>query len=111
MRLLKTDDSVKNIPELTKSRSRCRRNLHLLRDLLFVNQRYFKECYILMKFLWHNTEKIGRRVNMYKIRYAHANDARVLGEIHSSSWKIAYRGIVPDSILDHISADKKREVL
>ena len=48
---------------------------------------------------------------MYKIRYADANDARVLGEIHSSSWKIAYRGIVPDSILDHISADKKREVL
>ena len=34
-----------------------------------------------------------------------------IGEIHSSSWKIAYRGIVPDSILDNTSVDKEAEVL
>lgn len=46
---------------------------------------------------------------MYKVRYADVNDARVLGEIHSSSWKIAYRGIVPDSILDNTSVDKRQK--
>ena len=46
---------------------------------------------------------------MYKVRRADVNDARVLGEIHSSSWKIAYRGIVPDSILDNTSVDKRQK--
>lgn len=45
----------------------------------------------------------------YKIRYADVNDARVLGEIHSNSWKIAYRDIVPESILVNISADKRQK--
>lgn len=44
---------------------------------------------------------------MYKIRYAEINDAKVLGKIHSESWKIAYKGIVPDSVLDNITADKR----
>jgi len=44
---------------------------------------------------------------MYIIRYADVEDAKVLGEIHSSSWKIAYKGIVPDSILDKISAENR----
>ncbi|EPR11493.1 hypothetical protein [Ruminiclostridium papyrosolvens] len=44
---------------------------------------------------------------MYKIRYAEVNDAKVLGKIHSESWKTAYKGIVPDSVLDNITADKR----
>ena len=44
---------------------------------------------------------------MYKIRYAEKNDAKVLGEIHSQSWKIAYKGIVPDSVLDNITAERR----
>lgn len=44
---------------------------------------------------------------MYKIRYTEVNDAKVLGKIHSESWKIAYKGIVPDFVLDNITADKR----
>lgn len=46
---------------------------------------------------------------MYKIRYAEINDAKVLGEIHSESWKAAYKGILPDSVLDNITADKREK--
>jgi len=46
---------------------------------------------------------------MFIIRCADANDAGVLGKIHSCSWKAAYKGIVPDSILDNISADMRQE--
>ncbi|AUS98388.1 GNAT family N-acetyltransferase [Clostridium thermosuccinogenes] len=46
---------------------------------------------------------------MYKVRRADVNDAKALGEIHASSWKIAYKGIVPDSILDNISAYKRQK--
>jgi len=46
---------------------------------------------------------------MYKIRRADVNDARILGEIHSQSWKVAYKGIVPDSVLDNINADKRQK--
>lgn len=44
---------------------------------------------------------------MYKIRYAEINDAKVLGKIHSESWKTAYKGIVPDFVLDNITEDKR----
>lgn len=44
---------------------------------------------------------------MYKIRYAEVNDAKVLGKIHSESWKVAYKGIVPDLVLDNITPDKR----
>ena len=46
---------------------------------------------------------------MYEIRAARLNDARALAEIHSSAWKTAYRGIVPDTILDNISADERQK--
>jgi len=46
---------------------------------------------------------------MYKVCRADVNDARILGEIHSSSWKKAYRGIVPDEILDNISVEKSQK--
>jgi ribosomal protein S18 acetylase RimI-like enzyme len=46
---------------------------------------------------------------MYEIRYADVSDAEVLGEIHSKSWKIAYKNIVPDSILDNIRAENRKK--
>ncbi|AGK95707.1 GNAT family N-acetyltransferase [Clostridium pasteurianum] len=46
---------------------------------------------------------------MYKIRYADINDAKILGEIHSKSWKVAYKSIVPDEILNNITPDKRQK--
>lgn len=42
----------------------------------------------------------------YTIRFADINDCKALGTIHCESWKIAYKGIVPDSILENMSAEK-----
>lgn len=46
---------------------------------------------------------------MCEIRYANANDAKSLGEIHSSSWKAAYKGIIPEKVLDNITAEKREK--
>lgn len=46
---------------------------------------------------------------MYKIRYADITDAEIMGEIHSRSWKAAYKNIVPDSILNKISAENRQK--
>jgi RimJ/RimL family protein N-acetyltransferase len=45
---------------------------------------------------------------MYDIRYANINDAKVLGEIHSLSWKATYKGIVPDEVLSSITSEKRQ---
>lgn len=44
---------------------------------------------------------------MYTIRYADSKDARILGEIHSASWKEAYKGIIPDEILNSFTLEKR----
>lgn len=41
------------------------------------------------------------------IRYANEEDSKVLGNIHSESWKKAYKAIIPDNILNNISAEKR----
>lgn len=46
---------------------------------------------------------------MYKICYADINDSRILGEIHSQSWKVAYKGIIPDEILNGITTEKRQK--
>lgn len=46
---------------------------------------------------------------MYNIRYATVNDTKILGEIHSKSWKSTYKGIVPDEILDNITSSKREK--
>lgn len=46
---------------------------------------------------------------MYRIRYADADDAKLLGEIHAQSWKVAYKGIVLDEILNNITSDKRQK--
>lgn len=40
-----------------------------------------------------------REYSMIEIRYARPGDARALGEIQSSSWRAAYKGVVPDCVL------------
>lgn len=45
---------------------------------------------------------------MFKIRYADISDAKTLAEIHSKSWKVAYKGIVPNEILEKITAEKRQ---
>lgn len=45
---------------------------------------------------------------MLRIRYANIKDARTLGEIHSKSWKVAYKGIVTDEILKNITVEKRQ---
>lgn len=46
---------------------------------------------------------------MYKIRYADLNDGKILGEIHSKSWKVAYKNIVPNEILNNITPNKRQK--
>lgn len=46
---------------------------------------------------------------MMKIRYANINDAKILGEIHSLSWKEAYKGIIPDEILSNRTPEKRQK--
>ncbi|HBN82221.1 MAG TPA: GNAT family N-acetyltransferase [Clostridiales bacterium] len=42
------------------------------------------------------------------IRQAQVDDVQVLGEIHALTWKHAYKGIVPDSVLDQTTAEKRQ---
>jgi ribosomal protein S18 acetylase RimI-like enzyme len=46
---------------------------------------------------------------MRTISYAKIEDARILGEIHSQSWKVTYKGIVPNEILDNITIEKREK--
>lgn len=43
------------------------------------------------------------------VRFADLNDAKILGYIHSESWKSAYKTIIPSSILDNISSEKREK--
>jgi ribosomal protein S18 acetylase RimI-like enzyme len=47
----------------------------------------------------------------YCIRNADINDANVLGNIHSESFRVAYKGIIPDSILDNFTAIKREQYI
>ena len=44
-----------------------------------------------------------------QIKDANLKDCGILGLIHSESWKAAYRGIVPDSVLDNMSMEKSEK--
>ena len=46
---------------------------------------------------------------MFKIRYADINDSKTLGEIHSKSWKSAYKGILSNEILENITVEKRQK--
>lgn len=58
--------------------------------------------------LYNSEIKKGDNMEYY-IRYADINDSKVLGYIHSQSWKIAYKRIIPDLILDNISAEDREQ--
>lgn len=45
----------------------------------------------------------------YYIRFADFNDSKLLGYIYAKSWKVAYKTIIPDLILDDISAEKREK--
>jgi len=42
-----------------------------------------------------------------QIRLAHANDADGLARVHVDSWRVAYKGIVPDEHLASLSYEKR----
>lgn len=44
---------------------------------------------------------------MITIRPALLEDAKILGEIHALTWKHAYKGIMPDVVLDGITIEKR----
>lgn len=60
----------------------------------------YKESYI-------ETEEAEN--TMLNIRFAGVNDAVVLAEIHTRSWKAAYKGIIPDETLDDITVEKRQK--
>ena len=43
----------------------------------------------------------------FVIRPATADDARGLAEAHIASWRVAYRGLLPQSVLDGLSVDER----
>lgn len=46
---------------------------------------------------------------VYKIRYASVKEAADLGYIHSTSWQVAYKGIIPDEILSNFTVSKREK--
>jgi GNAT superfamily N-acetyltransferase len=44
------------------------------------------------------------------IRAATIADAHEIAEVHVASWKAAYRGLIPDSVLDGLSVPKRAEM-
>ncbi|MFC4558999.1 GNAT family N-acetyltransferase [Virgibacillus kekensis] len=47
--------------------------------------------------------------NSIKIRKATQQDAQQIAKVHVDSWRTTYRGIVPDSLLDSMSYDKREK--
>ena len=44
-----------------------------------------------------------------RIRRAAATDAHGIAEVHVASWTTAYRGILPDSVLDQLSVEQRAQ--
>jgi L-amino acid N-acyltransferase YncA len=43
------------------------------------------------------------------IRPADQDDARIIAEIHVRAWRWAYRGLMPDDLLDGLSVDRREQ--
>jgi len=52
---------------------------------------------------------IKRKATHPIVREAHLEDAEAIAEVHVASWQAAYRGIMPDSLLDGLSVTKRTE--
>ncbi len=48
-------------------------------------------------------------MSKYLIRNAAPSDASVIAKIHVRTWQCAYRGQIPDSFLDAMSVEKRKE--
>lgn len=47
----------------------------------------------------------------YHIRHANVNDSHVLSNIHSLSFRTAYKGTIPDSVLDNFTVEKRERYI
>ncbi|WMT38848.1 GNAT family N-acetyltransferase [Paenibacillus sp. D2_2] len=47
---------------------------------------------------------------MFHIRHAVLQDAEAIANVHVASWRTTYRGVVPDSYLSDLSAQKRAEM-
>ena len=47
----------------------------------------------------------------HHIRYANINDSHVLGNIHSESFRTAYKEIISDNILNNFTAEKREKYI
>jgi len=47
-------------------------------------------------------------VEELNIRHATAADAHAIAGIHVAGWRVAYRGLMPDSVLDAITVEQRR---
>jgi GNAT superfamily N-acetyltransferase len=43
------------------------------------------------------------------VRRADLEDARAIAAVHLASWRAAYRGLMPDQVLDELSLDKREQ--
>jgi GNAT superfamily N-acetyltransferase len=41
------------------------------------------------------------------VRSASVEDARAIADVHTASWRVTYRGLVPDAYLDALTADDR----
>ena len=44
--------------------------------------------------------------NRLRMRPARPSDARGIAEVHVAAWKSAYRGLLPDTVLEHLSVQE-----
>jgi ribosomal protein S18 acetylase RimI-like enzyme len=44
------------------------------------------------------------------VRWAQAEDSQTLGTIHVRSWQAAYRGLIPDAVLDALDIEGRAEM-
>ncbi len=45
-----------------------------------------------------------------ELRDARSGDVRAVAELHVAAWQVAYRGLVPDEVLDGLSASDREEI-
>ena len=54
---------------------------------------------------------LPRRKSHAVLRDAIESDVEPLARLHIASWQAAYRGILPDEVLDHLSLEKQASIL
>ena len=44
-----------------------------------------------------------------EVRWATADDAAAIAAVHIASWRAAYRGLLPDAVLDSLSLEARTD--